>query len=76
MTTPVGVAETLERLAVGWRCSVGVGLAVVGQRVVKVGSSGGGCGRMVGDALGCCGVEVPDHVEGGLKVLLVGTAAV
>ena len=31
---------------------------------------------MVGDALGCCEAEVPDHVEGGLKVLLVRTAAV
>ena len=41
LTTPVGVAETLERLAVGWRCSVGVGLAVVRRRVVKI--CGGGC---------------------------------
>ena len=37
LATPVGVAESLERLVVGWRCSVGVGLAVVRRRVVKVG---------------------------------------
>ena len=41
LATPVGVAESLERLVVGGRCSVGVGLAVVRRRVVKICGGGG-----------------------------------
>ena len=36
LTATVCVTETLERLAVGWRCSVGVDLVIVRRRVVKV----------------------------------------